>query len=302
LRSDLDEGRPGKVAVIAHSGKTLGGGLLELRRALEREGVTDPIWSEVAKSRKAPSQVRRAVDEGAELVFAWGGDGMVQRCVEVLAGTETSLAIIPAGTANLFAANLGIPKNIEQAVALGLHGPRRRLDVGRFNGERFAVMAGAGFDAAMIRDASKLKDRLGRLAYVLSGFENLGLESFDAAIKVDGVTWYRGKASCILLGNVGELFGGVDVFDDARPDDGMFELGVVTAEGIVQWARTIARTMTGQAASSPFIRTVKARSVKVDLDRKVRYELDGGDRDTVKSFEVEIEPAAINVCVPAVAA
>ena len=95
-------------------------------------------------------------------MFAWGGDGMVQRCVDVLAGTEASLAIIPAGTANLFATNLGIPKDIQQAVALGLRGERRRLDVGRFNGERFAVMAGAGFDAAMIRDAGSLKDRLGR--------------------------------------------------------------------------------------------------------------------------------------------
>lgn len=69
-----------KVAVIAHSGKTLGGGLPELRRVLAAEGVDEPLWCEVPKSRKAPTQVRRALDEGAELVIAWGGDGMVQRC------------------------------------------------------------------------------------------------------------------------------------------------------------------------------------------------------------------------------
>jgi diacylglycerol kinase (ATP) len=126
-----------KVAVVAHSGKTLGGGLAELRRVLEAEGVDELLWCEVPRSRKASAQVRRAVDEGAELVFAWGGDGMVQRCVDVLAGSTVSLAIIPAGTANLFATNLGIPDNIEQAVAVGLHGERRSLDVGRFNGERF---------------------------------------------------------------------------------------------------------------------------------------------------------------------
>ena len=144
-----------KVAVIAHSGKTLGGGLPELRRALEAAGVDDPFWCEVPKSRKAPAQVRRALNDGAELIIAWGGDGMVQRCVDVLAGSGASLAIIPAGTANLFATNLGIPKDIERAVSIALHGTRRTLDVGRFNGERFAVMAGAGFDAAMIRDAGK---------------------------------------------------------------------------------------------------------------------------------------------------
>ena len=76
-----------KVAVIAHSGKTLGGGLPELRRALEAAGVTDPFWCEVPKSRKAPPQVRRALDAGAELIIAWGGDGLVQRCVDVLAGS-----------------------------------------------------------------------------------------------------------------------------------------------------------------------------------------------------------------------
>jgi YegS/Rv2252/BmrU family lipid kinase len=252
----------------------------------------------VPKSRKAPAQVQRALDEGAELVFAWGGDGMVQQCVDVLAGSDVSLAIIPAGTANLFASNLGIPKDIAQAVALGLRGERRRFDVGRFNGERFAVMAGAGFDAAMIRDAGSLKDRVGRLAYVWSGSENLRMKAFRARIEVDGVSWYKGKATCILLGNVGDLFAGVEAFEGARPDDGMLELGVVTAEGLVQWTRTIARTALGTTAKSPFVQATKARSVRVKLNRKVLYELDGGDRSKVKSFKVKIEPAAVSVCVP----
>jgi diacylglycerol kinase (ATP) len=288
-----------KVAVIAHSGKTLGGGLPEFRRVLEGEGVTEPFWCEVPKSRKAPAQVRRALDEGAELVFAWGGDGMVQRCVDVIAGSDASLAIIPAGTSNFFASNLEIPKDIEEAVAVGLRGERRRFDVGRFNGERFAALAGAGFDAAMIRDADAgLKDRIGRLAYVWTGSKNLRSKPFRAEIKVDGVGWYKGKASCILLGNVGDLFAGVEAFEDARPDDGMLELGVVNAEGIVQWARTIARTAVGTPSNSPFVQTTKARSVKVKLNRKVLYELDGGDRTKVKSFKVKVEPGALSVCVP----
>jgi diacylglycerol kinase (ATP) len=287
-----------KVAVVAHSGKTLGGGLPELRRALDAEGVAEPFWCEVPKSRKASAQVRRAVDEGAELVFAWGGDGMVQRCVDVLAGSKVSLAIIPAGTANLFATNLGIPRDIEAAVAVGLRGERRELDVGRFNGERFAVMAGAGFDAAMIRDAGGLKDRLGRIAYVWTGSGNLRSKPFRARIKVDGVGWYKGKASCILVGNMGELFGGLEAFEDARPDDGKLELGVVTAEGLLEWGRMIARAAVGTASKSPFAQTTRAGSVKVKLNRKVLYELDGGDRTKVKKFRVEVETRAIRVCVP----
>jgi diacylglycerol kinase (ATP) len=287
-----------KVAVIAHTGKTLDGGLPELRRVLDTAGISDPLWHEVPKSRKAPARVRRVLEEGADLVFAWGGDGMVQRCVDELAGSGTSLAIIPAGTANLFASNLDIPMSIEGAVAVGLHGARHDFDVGRFNGERFAVMAGAGFDAAMIRDAGGLKDRIGRGAYVFSGSKNLRMKPFRAKIDVDGARWFKGKASCILLGNVGALFGGIDAFEDARPDDGLLELGIVTADGILQWSRTIARATVGSPHKSPFVQVTKAHVVKVKLDRRVLYELDGGDRSKVKAFTVKVEPGAISVCIP----
>jgi len=288
------------VAVVAHAGKSLGGGLPELRRVLEAEGVADPFWVEVPKSKKAPAQVQRALDDGAELVFAWGGDGMVQRCVGVLAGSGARLAIIPAGTANLFASNLGIPQDIEEAVGVGLRGDRHEFDVGRFNGERFAVMAGAGFDAAMIRDSGDggLKERIGRAAYVWSGSENLRSKPFRATIEVDGAEWYKGEATCILLGNVGKLVGGVEVFEDARPDDGKLEVGVVTADGVLDWSRMMGRAVAGSLGDSPFTQTTKARDVKVKLSRKVLYELDGGDRTKVKSFKVKVEPRAISVCVP----
>jgi diacylglycerol kinase (ATP) len=288
------------VAVVAHAGKSLGGGLPELRRVLEAEGVADPFWVEVPKSKKAPAQVQRALDHGAELVFAWGGDGMVQRCVGVLAGSGARLAIIPAGTANLFASNLGIPQDIEEAVAVGLRGDRHEFDVGNFNGERFAVMAGAGFDAAMIRDSGDggLKERIGRAAYVWSGSENLRSKPFRATIEVDGAEWYKGEATCILLGNVGKLVGGVEVFEDARPDDGKLEVGVVTADGVLDWSRMMGRAVAGSLGDSPFTQTTKARDVKVKLSRKVLYELDGGDRTKVKSFKVKVEPRAISVCVP----
>ena len=222
-----------KVAVIAHAGKTIGGGLDELRTTLERAGVRDPIWSEVPKSKYAPERVQRALDEGAELVFVWGGDGMVQRSIDTLAGSGVTLAIIPAGTANLFASSLEIPSDIEQAVEIGLNGRDRKLDVGKINGERFAVMAGAGLDAHMIRDADGgLKDRFGRLAYIWTASKSLREEPFKARIEINGELWYKGKASCVLLGNVGSLFGGVEAFDNARPDDGLLEVGVTNAEGV----------------------------------------------------------------------
>src|SRR5437879_2135368 len=77
-----DVPRSPTVAVVAHSGKTLGGGLRELRETLVAAGIDDPIWFEVPKSKMAPKRVQLALDHGADLVFVWGGDGIVQRCID----------------------------------------------------------------------------------------------------------------------------------------------------------------------------------------------------------------------------
>ena len=288
-----------RIAVVAHAGKTIGGGLQELRETLSQAGVGDPIWHEVPKSRFAPKRVRRALKDGAELVFVWGGDGMVQRCADELAGKDVPLAIIPAGTANLFASSLDLPEEVGDAVRVGLCGSDRQLDLGKVNGERFAAMAGAGLDARMIRDAEGgLKERFGRLSYIWTASKNLRSDPFKARIEVNGELWYKGKASCVLLGNIGSLFSGVEVFDDAHPDDGVLEIGVSDAEGLGQWARTLARTAVGTTAKSPFVQATKAKKIDVELNRKVRYELDGGTRPTAKHLKGKVECKAIAVRVP----
>jgi diacylglycerol kinase (ATP) len=290
--------RPAKVAVIAHAEKTFGGGLPELRRVLDIEGVPTPIWHEVPKSKKAPKQVQRALENGADLLLVWGGDGLVRRVIDAIGDAEVDVAILPAGTSNLFATHFGIPRDVHEAVRIALRGDRRRVDVGRFNGERFATMAGAGFDAAMIRDADARKERLGRAAYIFSGARNLRAESFGVKLKVDGTSWYDGTATCVLLGNIGDLFGGVDVFPDASVDDGMLDVAVMTAEGPLQVARTVVRTAVSDPQKSPFVRRTKVRKLTAKLDRDVLYELDGGDRKKVRTFTVTVEPKAVTIRVP----
>src|SRR5262249_53334810 len=142
-----------------------------------------------------------------------------------------------------------------------------------------------------------LKDRFGRLAYLWSGARELRGGAFDARIAVDGGTWYRGPASCILVGNVGKLFGGLEVFADARPDDGRLEVGVVTAEGAIPLLRTLAQAAVGQASRSPHARETKGTSVRVRFARKVPYELDGGERGKARKLRIDVEPAAVQVCV-----
>ena len=287
------------VGVLAHSAKTLGGGLVELRKTLATHGVTDPMWYEVPKSRLAPDRARKMLKNGADLIFVWGGDGTVQRVIDAVAGAPVALAVLPAGTANLFATNLGIPKDLEEAVKIGLNGFRRQLDVGLINGEHFGVMAGTGLDALMIRDADAgLKDKVGRFAYVWTGAKNVRKSSVKMRIKVDGTAWFKGKASCLLVGNVGDVVGGISAFPDAQPDDGLLNIGVVTASGALDWVRTLGRAAIGDAEGSPFVETATGRTFDIRLDRARPYEIDGGARKKTRRLKCKVEPGAITVCVP----
>ena len=288
------------VAVVAHSRKSFGGGLPELRKVLDAEGVTAPMWHEVKKSRRAPEHARRAAARGVDVLFVWGGDGTVQRCIDSVAGTDTAVAILPAGTANLLAMNLQIPADITEAVRIGLHGDRRRMDTGSVNGERFTVMAGAGFDARMIAEADRgLKDRLGRAAYLYTGMRNLGARRMKATVEVDGERFFKGPVSCVLAANVGTIMGGIEAFPGARPDDGLLELGVVTAKNPVEWARVFGRLTFGQAEDSAFAEITRGAKVRIRFDRKVPYELDGGARPARKELRIKARPHSITICVPA---
>ena len=287
------------VAVVAHAGKSLGGGLSELRDVLAREGFADPLWYEVTKSKQAPKLARKALAEGADVLFVWGGDGTVQRCIDAVAGKAATVAILPAGTANLLATNLGVPTELATAVRVGLHGHRRPIDTGTVNGEHFAVMAGAGFDALMIKDADRgMKDRIGRAAYVWTGAKNLTAKRAKATIKVDGKRFFKGRLSCVLVGNVGEILGGIKAFKGARPDDGVLELGVVTAQNPLQWTRTLGRMALGNAGKSPFVRTAKGKKFTIGFDRNFPYELDGGARPGATKLRVRVHPASVSICVP----
>jgi YegS/Rv2252/BmrU family lipid kinase len=288
------------VAVVAHAGKSFGGGLDELREVLARAGFADPLWYEVTKSSKAPKYARRALTQGAEVIFVWGGDGTVQRCIDAVAGTRAVLAILPAGTANLLATNLQVPANLTEAVRVGLHGDRRRLDTGSVNGEHFAVMAGAGFDARLIKDAgSGMKDRIGRVAYLYAGARNLSARRVKATIEVDGRRFFKGRISCVLAGNVSKLLGGVEAFSGAHPDDGLLELGVVTAKNPVEWARTLGRAALGEAEISPFVEVMRGKRFRLRFDRRFPCELDGGARPAVKKVRIKVHPSSIKICVPA---
>lgn len=287
------------IAVITHKGKSLGGGIEELRAELDNRGEPDVLWLPVKKSRFVPKAVRKALKRKADLVIVWGGDGSVQRALDSLAGTSVPLAIMPAGTGNLFATNLGIPKSIPEALEIALEGRERTIDLGRVNGEHFGVMMGIGLDAKMIKDADGgLKDALGRLAYVWTGAKNINASRFKAKVDIDGERFFSGPVGCVLIGNMGQLTGGIEAFPDARPDDGVLDVGVITADSLLEWTRALSRTALGDAAKSPFVEIARGKRIDIETDRKLLYEIDGGEREKTKKLKVRTKAEVIRVKVP----
>jgi YegS/Rv2252/BmrU family lipid kinase len=296
-----------RIGVVAHSEKLLGGGLEELRSVLADLGHADPAWIEVPKSKKAPKAVRRLVEKKkVNRLLVWGGDGTVRRCIDTVVreGYDVDVGVLPAGTANLLAKNLDIPIDVRGAVEVAVNGDPVPMDVGRMNGTHFAVMAGTGFDALLMKEAddSGMKDRFGRAGYVWAGVRNRSVEPVHARITVDGRTWFAGDASSVLLGNVGTITGGLQAFPDADPTDGVLEVGVVSARTATQWARVLASTVVHRAERSKFTEMSRGKRFEIRLDRSMPWQVDGGDRDRSKRFTVRCLPGAIRICRPPVTA
>ena len=291
------------VGVIVHEDKVLDGGLEALRSALADLGHADPAWYEVPKSKKAPKKVRKLVeDDGVDRVLVWGGDGTVRRCIQTIIDDEldASIGILPAGTGNLLANNLNIPIELRGAVEVAVQGEPRTIDVGKMNDLYFAVMAGTGFDALMIRDADEkaLKERFGRMGYVWAGMSNIDVSPAQAEIEVDGLPWYKGDASCVIMANVGTIVGGVQAFPDASPTDGRLDVGVVKARSKRDWARLMASALARRATDSALTETITAERVSIRLDRTFPWEVDGGDQDRTDRFKVRCVPRAVRICQP----
>ncbi|HEY0519957.1 MAG TPA: diacylglycerol kinase family protein, partial [Ilumatobacteraceae bacterium] len=225
------------VAVIANTKKIAKKDVRRLRDALATAGLGDARWYTIEKGSESKTAAKKALKRGAHTVVVCGGDGSVRAAAEALVGSDTALAVVPSGTANLFASGLELPTDLDEIVELITRGDRRSIDTAVCNGQTFNVMAGSGFDVAMLSDAEEDKERLGTFAYVGAAVrETRRRKMFDTEVEIDGEPFYKGKSSCVLVGNTGSLKGGIEAFPDATPTDGRLHVAVVTAVGMREWA------------------------------------------------------------------
>lgn len=285
-----------RVAIIANSASGSSVDEETLRAAWDDLDV-ETEWMPTTEQSPGTEQGERAAAGGVDTVVACGGDGTVRAVLEGVAGTSAHLGVVPLGTGNLLASNLDLPTGLD-AVAISVSGAPRRLDVGVINGERFAVMAGVGLDASMIADASSaLKRRVGTLAYVVSALKQirtLRSQVFRVDVEADGESW-SGRSAMVLIGNCGDVSGGLTVFPDAQPDDGRLDVAIVTATSLRAWLSVLGRMVLSRPQRSDLVRRSSARHIVVRLDRPLPYELDGEVRPAARVLDVSVEPDAVSV-------
>lgn len=294
------------VALIVHPGKV--GDLVAARSLAERAaaaaGEPAPLWFETSAEDPGPGQARRALGRGADVIVAWGGDGTVMGVASELVETGASLGIVPAGTGNLLARNLGIPLAASDALRVAFDGRVERidlLDVYLGGGKRAlsAVMCGMGWDADMMGASEELKRRVGWGAYVLQGARELRRPPMRLRLSVDGGPEQQMYGRTVLIANVGTLVAGLDLIPEARRDDGLLDVLVVDPATPADWIRTTAGILRGRGAEGDPSRThFRGRKVVVSTGHSRGRQVDGDRVDDGYGFRVSVLARALAVRVP----
>jgi len=271
-------------------------------------GWDRPLWVETTAKDPGTGQARQAVLDGATLVCPLGGDGTVRAVAAALVGTETPMGLLPGGTGNLLARNLNLPvDSIESALKVALTGQNKRVDVGRLtldaSGEDehpdehiFLVMAGLGFDAAIMADApERLKKTVGPLAYTFSAAKNLRGPQFKVRITIDQEPEFSRRTRSVVIGNCGKLTGGLVLMPEAELDDGWLDVVTLSPSGLMGWAAVAARVLSKRRKGHQRVEHERARTVTVRADRPEQIQLDGDTIGEARALKAVVQPLALVV-------
>ncbi|WP_084128557.1 diacylglycerol kinase family protein [Demequina sp. NBRC 110055] len=321
----LDTDNRAQIAFIVNPTKD---GTAELReramRACAIRYLPEPMWIYTTEEDPGTGQARDAIEAGADVVVAVGGDGTVRAVAEALAGEDVAMGIIPLGTGNLFARNLDLPlADTGALLRIVIEGSVSRVDVGWLDIERafpasregsthlFLVMAGAGIDAEMVAGADPiLKKRLGWMAYFFAAVEHLGDKRIKATVTVDEGLPLEAEMRTVLMANAGRLPGGLQLIPDASVTDGELDIATLDARGgLVGWTELFGSVVAQGAGikQTELLRTWRTsridhrrgQSVTIDMDSPQRVQVDGESLGRASRVKGRIQAGGLLIKVPA---
>ena len=275
--------------------------LATIKRILEPEFELDIQFT--TKEISGGELARKAVANNAEIIIASGGDGTVSAVAEALIDTDIPLGAIARGTANAFANALDIPDTIEAACQVIVDGATKKVDAAMCNDKPMILLAGIGFEAETVEDADReAKNRLGMLAYVLSGLKQLReFEKFKATIETDDkvikvavnaitIANAAPPSSVLAQGTAGVVY-----------DDGLLDVTIIAAEtragAIAISYHLLQSASNGEAAERDDVGYLRTKWIKVTTDPPQKVVLDG---EIVGSTPIEIKciPEGLTVFTP----
>jgi YegS/Rv2252/BmrU family lipid kinase len=296
-----------RLAVVLNPIKVddVGGFKQMVERQAREAGWGPPAWHLTTVEDPGRAMAEAAAVDGAELVLVCGGDGTVRTVCAELAGTGIPVGVVPAGTGNLLARNLGIPLHLSDALDVALNGQDRAIDLVAVAGdgigdeEHFMVMGGMGFDAAVMAGADDAtKARIGWLAYFLSGMRQLRSPTFKVEISVDDGPFTKHRALTVVVGNVGHLTAGIPLLPDATIDDGVVDVVLVSPRRIVNWIPLLWRVFSKGKRVDDELNRMTGRRVVVRTTHATARQLDGDPIGAGKEIRAECIHGRLLVRVP----
>jgi diacylglycerol kinase (ATP) len=274
------------------------------RKVLARDGIE----SELAPTDgpgSGPELARRAIREHRQMVIVCGGDGTLNEVVNGLAGSAVPLALLPAGTANVFAKELGLPWNVEKAASLVARSTLRRVALGHVSatelgaeGRYFLSLAGAGPDGVMVRAVSQsLKDRTGTIAFWVEGFRQLALYSFPRFRA--GIHNERSEATLIIVGRTKHYGGPLQITTRADLYGNDFEVMLCSATARWKYALYIPLLLAGQLWRAREVRFLRATEILCEPidEQPIWVQVDGEPAGRLPA-RFRIVPDALTLATP----
>lgn len=286
-------------------------------------GWPETLWFPTSKEDPGRGATTDAIEAGATLIIAAGGDGTVRAIAEVVDEHGLEMALLPSGTGNLLARNMKLTlDDLQHSIHTAFTGAVRGIDLGSISIEHgdgstsehsFLVMAGVGIDAKMLAATNEdLKAKIGPLAYVAAVAKALlDRNQLRLQYTLDGRRHTKMRAHTIIVGNCGTLTGNVLLLPNAVIDDGDFEIVTLRPEGLLGWGQIIVkvfwengvlrRTALGRKFMTKEVEAlnyVKGKDLRVTLSRPEEIELDGDGFGDAASFRATIKPQALRVRVP----